>query len=279
MWHGPGTAVLLAVLLGMPAIASGAPSGEPSAEQQAAALYAEGSTHFNLAEYDQAIDAFKQAYALSAAPGFLYNIAQAYRLKGDCAQAVLFYGNYLRAKPDADNRAAVEERIHEMQRCQGPSASPAASGSHTAAPRPAASPGATGTFPRGTGADAAARGGNEPDEPAGEPPNASLWAGVVLGTAGLAAVGTGIYFGVASSAAADEVTNLSEMRGEWDAHFQDTEARGKLFEKLAIACWTIGGTAALLGGWLTYRGLAAENVTVALDGSPDGARLRFRWIF
>jgi len=243
----------LAALLGMPAGASGAPSGGQSTEQQSAALYAKGTTHFNLAEYDQAIDAFKQGYALSAAPGFLYNIAQAYRLKGDCAQAALFYGNYLRAEPDAPNRAAVEGRIDEMRRCSGPRAQPPPSGSREAEIAPA--------------------------EAAHEPPNASLWAGVVLGTVGLAAVGVGIYFGVKSEAAANEVTSLSETGGEWDAHFQDTEARGKLFERLAITCWTIGGAAALLGGWLTYRGLDEGSVAIAAGASPSGARLRLRWTF
>src|SRR6185503_4767722 len=62
-------------------------------------LYDEGLRHYQVAEYTQAIDAWKQAYLISKKPLLLFNIGQAYRLSGDCAQAMTFYDNYQEAEP------------------------------------------------------------------------------------------------------------------------------------------------------------------------------------
>lgn len=78
--------------------------------------YQKGITHYNLGEFDQAIDEFKQAYAISGSPGLLFNVAQAYRLKKDYENALYFYRTYLRLQPDASNRPDVEARIIEMEK-------------------------------------------------------------------------------------------------------------------------------------------------------------------
>lgn len=94
-----------------------AATGTAAADGDAAALEASGNKHFQLAEYDAAIADFKEAFRISNEPGYLYNIAQAYRLKNDCRSSATFYKNYLRAKPDAANAAKVKERITEMEAC------------------------------------------------------------------------------------------------------------------------------------------------------------------
>src|SRR6476661_6658016 len=76
-------------------------------EAEAKQLYKDAVTQYDLGEYDRAIEKFKAAYELSPAPRLLFDIAQAYRLKGsNCRNAVQFYRTYLRIAPDADNRAA-----------------------------------------------------------------------------------------------------------------------------------------------------------------------------
>jgi tetratricopeptide (TPR) repeat protein len=94
-------------------------SAEPAEDndQKARELHAEGTRHYDLAEYDLAIEAFKQAYLLVERPSTLFNIAQAYRRKGDCERAAFFYRNYLRLKPDAADREKTEVRIAEMDAC------------------------------------------------------------------------------------------------------------------------------------------------------------------
>ncbi|MBI4510066.1 MAG: hypothetical protein HY698_10560 [Deltaproteobacteria bacterium] len=84
--------------------------------QQAKDHYQRGITAYNLGEFDVAVREFKEAYALSSAPGLLFNIAQAYRLKKDYEQALYFYKTYLRLQPDAQNKDDVNARIVEMEK-------------------------------------------------------------------------------------------------------------------------------------------------------------------
>ena len=85
-------------------------------EQEAREHYKQGMLHFDLGEVDLAIQEFRQAYAISAAPGLLFNIAQAYRVKKDYEQALHFYRTYLRLQPKAPNRVDVEARVAEMEK-------------------------------------------------------------------------------------------------------------------------------------------------------------------
>ena len=93
--------------------------GDSATETRARALHAQGVRHYNLAEYDLAIEVFKQAYALTPFPGLLFNIAQAYRHQGECGRALEFYRSYLRQKPTAADRAEVERHLREMEACVG----------------------------------------------------------------------------------------------------------------------------------------------------------------
>ena len=109
---------LLGALLAAAAAAS-APARADRAQddQRARELYKQGNVHYNLAEYDEAIEAFKAAYALTEAPALLFNIAQAYRLQGDCAQALRFYKNFARLEQAAPNREDVDALVREMDEC------------------------------------------------------------------------------------------------------------------------------------------------------------------
>src|SRR5258706_15359339 len=89
----------------------------PQPAQPTDALDASGSRHYELAEYDQAIADFKEAFRISDTPRFLFNIAQAYRLKSECEPALTFYKTYVRRAPDAENVPKVRERIAEMGAC------------------------------------------------------------------------------------------------------------------------------------------------------------------
>jgi len=98
----------------------GAPPGSPdSREQRARRLFREGSQLYDQTEFDAAIARFEEAYQLSNLPALLFNIAQAYRLKGpgQCAIALRYYQRYLRDEPETSNRQEIEELIQEMQVC------------------------------------------------------------------------------------------------------------------------------------------------------------------
>src|SRR5215470_12605929 len=92
---------------------SGSSAASEHDQRAARKLFQEGSRHYDLAEYDEAIAAFKEAYRLSEVPGLLYNIGQAYRKKGPsgCEQAASFYRSYLRVKPEVEEREEIEAWI------------------------------------------------------------------------------------------------------------------------------------------------------------------------
>jgi len=95
------------------AIAGPAWSDDP--KQEAKARYTTGQSHYNLNEFQEALQDFKEAYRLFPDPVFLFNVAQCERQLGNLDEAIRFYRSYLRNKPRAPNRQEVERRIDEMQ--------------------------------------------------------------------------------------------------------------------------------------------------------------------
>jgi tetratricopeptide (TPR) repeat protein len=80
------------------------------------AMFDRGTKHYDLGEWDAAIAAFKQAYALMPDPSFLYNLGQSFRQKGACREATAAYKSYLRNAPD-DDRGKVEQFVRELDPC------------------------------------------------------------------------------------------------------------------------------------------------------------------
>ncbi len=76
-----------------------------------------GLRQYQAGELDEAIESFMGAFALSDNTGLLFNVAQAYRLKGDCALAKEYYSRYLTAAPESNLKPTVERRLVEMESC------------------------------------------------------------------------------------------------------------------------------------------------------------------
>jgi hypothetical protein len=141
-----GTIRLLAFLAAVGALAVATPAYAQRAdkadkERNAAAkeLYESGKKAYNLGEFDRAIELWKQGYDKKDDPIFLFNIAQAYRQKGDYQKAIFFYKSYLREDPTAKNRADVEALIADLDKIS------------KAPPNGVTDPNATGTGTTGTG--------------------------------------------------------------------------------------------------------------------------------
>jgi hypothetical protein len=108
---------LLALVMASTSARAAAPTGADEAlAAEARKHYEEGTKAFNLAEFPRAIAEFKAAYNAKPDPLLLFNIAQAFRLGGDDAQALLFYKSFLRNMPDAPNRKEVEARIRTLEK-------------------------------------------------------------------------------------------------------------------------------------------------------------------
>ena len=97
-------------------VASGATTARADDAQRARELFTQGNTYFDLGQFDKAIDAWQNGYQLKNDPGFLYNIAQAYRTMGDAQKAIFFYKRYLSNSPKARNRSEVEQKIEALQK-------------------------------------------------------------------------------------------------------------------------------------------------------------------
>src|SRR5204863_6882745 len=81
------------------------------------ALASAAQRHFDLGEYAAAISDWRDAYRLEPHPGLLYNLAQAYRLSGDCVTATLLYKNFLRLAPGSPHRADAETNLDAIADC------------------------------------------------------------------------------------------------------------------------------------------------------------------
>jgi hypothetical protein len=78
--------------------------------------FSEGQVAFNLGQWDKAIEAWQKGYKAKPDPVFLYNIAQAYRKKGEFEQAVFFYKSFLHNTSNAPNREEVVGWIDQLER-------------------------------------------------------------------------------------------------------------------------------------------------------------------
>jgi hypothetical protein len=77
--------------------------------------FVEGRRAYNMGHFSQAIAAFETSYRLSGDPVLLFNLAQAHRQAGQLDLSLNAYRAYLRERPDALNRAYVENKIGELQ--------------------------------------------------------------------------------------------------------------------------------------------------------------------
>ncbi len=87
-------------------------SADPTA--QARTLFESGRRHFDLTEYDAALEDFKAGYRLKDDPVFLYNIGLCHRLLNHKPEALRFFKSYLERSPEAPNRPQVEHNIDAL---------------------------------------------------------------------------------------------------------------------------------------------------------------------
>ncbi len=85
-------------------------------KSEAAVHVKAADTHYKLGRFDEALAEYSAAYELFPAPPLLFNLAQCHRNLKHWERAVFFFEGYLRARPDAKNRALVEELLAESRR-------------------------------------------------------------------------------------------------------------------------------------------------------------------
>lgn len=105
--------VLLALTAG-PAFADESPGSAAELVERADTHLRRGVEFYAEKQYELAIIEFRAGYGIDPRPEFLFALAQAERLSGDCASAVVYYQRFLDTGPDANQTEAA--RIN-MRRC------------------------------------------------------------------------------------------------------------------------------------------------------------------
>ncbi|MBX3162567.1 MAG: hypothetical protein KF773_41785 [Deltaproteobacteria bacterium] len=206
-------------------------------------------------DYTAAIAAFKEAYVIAPAPALLFNLAQAYRLRGDCDDAALMYRRYLASAPPADEAALAAAHLATVEKCTSghlamrtppPRAATAVASVHAAPARPAHSH--------------------------------LRELGIGIAAVGAASLGVAIYeAGVAYQASSD--VERAYAKGGHGRAIAERDAEGREAATMA-RIFGVAGVAAVAGGAALYvLGKRAERVPVVAPIPGGGARVAVAWRF
>jgi tetratricopeptide (TPR) repeat protein len=200
-------------------------------------LYRDGQAAYDQAHYDEAIGAWKRSHELSAAPGLLFNIAQAYRLRsreGDCTEARANYQAFIQLADPSPQRSLAEGYVADLASCA--KVARVASDNTVAPPRSMRD---------------------------------RELAVAAVGVGGIALFATGVYFGRRASTLGDEVTRACASSCDWSSETNRDQA-GHRDSTLA---WTFGalGTAVIIGDAALYWfGIHEAEVRVAPIATRPG---------
>ncbi len=233
----------------------GAQAQTPAAQtEQVRALFQNGLSHYNLHEYAEAIEAFKEGYRLSRAPGFLFNLAQAYRMMGNCGEALRYYESDVRLEPNAPYRHEADRHIEAMREC-------VANQQRTT---PMVAPTITSQPERPPIVD--------PSE--AHPGRLKRVTGLAIAGVGLALVGTGVYFSVQAHTKSDQCTSSDPCLAR-DVPALDAE--GDRAERRAAIGYAIGGAMVATGAVLYYLGLGDGKSTPSVALVPRSGGIAATW--
>jgi tetratricopeptide (TPR) repeat protein len=180
MWKRFAPLLLVAI-----ALTAAAPArGGPSEDKRAAELFRQGARAYREGRFQDAIDLLLEARQLKAEPVILYDLGRAYEGLGKPSEAADAYAHFLDDAPGTPDRKALEMRIATLRRqaeeLKAARAAPAPPAPVSAPPAP---------------------------PPAVDPPSDPLapvpW---IVGGVGVAALGTGVVFGLMARSRYDDAS-------------------------------------------------------------------------
>lgn len=181
-----------------------------------------GLARFESGDYTGALDAFQRGHAIDPRPQFLFAMAQAARLRGDCKAALVYYRQFLTTSPPEEQATAAQQHL---RRCSSVvSATPTPEPEPEPAPEPA------------------------PVAPEPEPDAPPFWTDpITLGVGGgaLAFTLTGVGFFLAAGGAADDAA-AAETYNEHSSLIDRAESR----QRIGIVTLSAG---VALTGYTIYR--------------------------
>jgi tetratricopeptide (TPR) repeat protein len=226
-----------------------------------------GRSYHQAGDYARAIAAFQEAYVLAPSPGLLFNLAQAYRLAGDCDDAAWMYHRYLDTKPATERRTLAENHLATVEKCRH------AALQFAITPQPIES--------SLTGGRPTTRLSHDPtdDDDALAMARREKQAGVAVAIGGGALLAGAAYFALDAYQASGAVSDAYQ-RGDRGADIKPLEQRGQ--QSTSYAQWLgIGGgaiTAAGLGLYLHGRHIE-DSHPVVVAPATRGTGLSVSWQF
>jgi tetratricopeptide (TPR) repeat protein len=251
------------------ALATGtAHAGEPGRPdvipQKARALADRGRAFHDAGDYPNAIIAFKEAYVMAPSPGLLFNLAQAYRLQGNCDDAALMYRRYINTGPSSEARGIAEAHLGSVERCvQKRALNIPVDESVGPAPTPGAPDGSLFV----SDSKAATRAELQKD------------IGIGLAIGGGIAMAAAIYYAFDAHSAATSIEDAYAHGAKWK-DVAPIDQRGERSARLAKICG-VGGGIAIAGGVALYViGKRTERLApIALVPTKHGAEVSVAWRF
>jgi tetratricopeptide (TPR) repeat protein len=217
-----------------------------AAPSEAERLYNEGQTAYDAKRYDDAIAAWTRSYELSHLPALVFNIAQAYRLAGNCEKAVESYKKLVELDPKSPQRTAAEGFVRDLEPCPAQIAPP---------PPP---PDVGHVEPKPVPPVVV------PVEPRKRPILA-----YAVGGAGVALIAVGAYFGSQASSLASDVNTACKAGCDFDTIKQkDADGRSaQSYEYVFLGVGLAGVATGTVLYMLGHRHEAAVTVTPVRGGA------------
>lgn len=260
-------------------------AASPADVERARQLHQEGLRHYEKHQYGRAISAYRKAYALVPAPGILFNLAQAYRLRGDCKRAYRAYKNFLEAVTDTAEANLAREHAQALRSCAKAPAEPEPGPVSAVAPAPVLAPQLTQETPAPpppVTAEPVVTARRAPRSHAGQ--NKRI-VGLGIGGAGAAIALVGVYYGFKARGAASDLSDFYEEGGAWTDELAQREDDLDRNRGLALGFGLAGaaaiGTGAVLY-WLGYQESSIERAdqgAVAVVPGAGGAVLTWSGAF
>jgi tetratricopeptide (TPR) repeat protein len=223
--------------------------------EKAKLLADRGRALHDAGDYAGAIAAYKEAYVLAPRPGLLFNLAQAYRLSGDCDDAAFMYRRFLDSNPPEDRRAVAEQNLGMVVKCgHGGLALVAAT------PPPTAAVATTALV-------------LQPD-PHSELRHAGMW----VAAGGVAALVVAGVFAVEAHEASNQVS-AAYSGGATSTNLSQEDSAGRRDALIGDIAGIAGGAAVITGAVMYGVGWRDEARHVALAPTTRGGEVKLTWAF
>ncbi len=258
-------ALALAVAAAAPAHAEDAlrPERIPNKARE---LAAKGRAAHDAGNYNAAIEAFREAYVLAPSAGLLFNIAQAYRLAGNCDESAWMYRRFLDSNPSGEQRAVAEAQLGIVEKCGSGGlrvtvAKPKLDAAKVPEPQLVVT--------------------QVPPPPPPPEHRGGRYKTFGIGTAigGGALLAGAAAFAFDAHDASKQVAAIYKRGGTWN-DIEDIDARGQRSATIATVLGIGGGLAVVSGAVLYGRGRHYEqSPRLAVTPKHQGAQVTLSWAF